>query len=62
VNCGTCKFFYVAEEKSPEGLIVGECKRFPRVSVDMDDDSKWMYPLQFDQDICGEFLRRIEGV
>jgi len=57
MQCKECKFFFKADSLSPEGNVVGECKRFPRLSVLEDGEQKWRYPLQFESDLCGEFLR-----
>ncbi len=57
MECETCRFYKKAGELSPEKLIVGECKRFPRVFTLEDGELKWLYPLQFGTDCCGEYLK-----
>lgn len=53
-ECKTCISFFEAEELSPEGLEVGECKLSPRKFEIVDESVKWLYPLQYATDICRE--------
>lgn len=44
----------------PESEDVGNCRRFPRVFVQEEKGGvKWFFPMQFDNDFCGEFKVRI---
>jgi hypothetical protein len=53
-KCGNCSY----SQKTVDADII-ECKRFPRTHfVEIENDiqvHKWLYPLQFTEDICGEF-------
>ena len=57
--CEKCKYWINPQKSPTTDNMVGECHRFPRVSVIPfeSDESKWLYPLQFDKDSCGEYKK-----
>jgi hypothetical protein len=52
--CGFCQFWTLQSSEEPS---IGECRRFPRLPFFILKEWKWVYPLQFEQDLCGEFKK-----
>lgn len=59
--CANCQFW--DEEENPTGRErLGECKRFPPQSIQLDDDSAaFISPTTAYDDFCGEFKTRCDA-
>jgi len=55
-TCKDCKNWKREEGIGPEAKPFGLCRRFPRVIGVEGDVDKWLFPMQFNDDWCGEFI------
>lgn len=51
--CKTCKFFVIEPKEE-----IGECRRYPRQAVPLDDEFSFEFPLHHaTEDWCGQYQR-----
>ena len=61
-SCEVCLYFLEADYLSPDGFVVGTCRRFPRQFAAVGGVDRWLFPLHFEADYCGEFSSKGKGM
>jgi hypothetical protein len=61
-SCEDCLHFSEADDLSPEGIVVGTCRRFPRQFAAVGGVDRWLFPLHFETDYCAELSYKGKGL